>query len=179
MIQQSHSWAYIWRTQFNKIHADSPGGPVVKHLPANVGDMDSIHETGGFCMPRGNWATPQLLSLCSRAYKPPLWKPTCPRARVPQEKPLQWEACRPQLQSSPCLLQLEKAHVQQWRPSTAKINKFFLIKKKTHAPQCSLQHCLSYLGHGSHLNVHQQRNGQRRCSTHIQWNTTQPLKRMQ
>ena len=88
MIQQSHSWAYIWKTQFKKIHADFPGGPVVKHLPANVGDMDSIHETGGFCMPRGNWATPQL-------------------------------------QSSPCLLQLEKAHLQQWRPSTAKINKFF------------------------------------------------------
>ena len=26
--------------------------------------------------------------------------------------------------------------------------------KKTHAPQCSLQHCLLYLGHGSSLDVH-------------------------
>ena len=36
-----------------------------------------------------------------------------------QEKPPQWEACTPQLESSPCSLQLEKAHVQQWRPNTA------------------------------------------------------------
>ena len=54
MIQQVHYWAYIWRTQFKKIHADFPCGSVVKNLPANVGDMDSIHDTGGFCMPWGN-----------------------------------------------------------------------------------------------------------------------------
>ena len=72
MIQQVYYWAYIWRTQFKKIHADFPGGSVVKNLPANVRDMDLIHDTGGFCMPWGNWATPQLLSMRSRAFKPPL-----------------------------------------------------------------------------------------------------------
>ena len=39
-----------------------------------------------------------------------------------QEKPQQGEACTPQ-QSSPCSLQLEKAHTQQWRPSAARNEK--------------------------------------------------------
>ena len=48
----------------------------------------------------------QLLSLCSTAHEP-------------QEKPSQWEARMPQLKNSPHSLQLEKACVQQQRPSTA------------------------------------------------------------
>ena len=43
-----------------------------------------------------------------------------------QEKPLQWEAWALQLESSPYSPQVEKAHMQQLRPSTAK-NK---LKKK-------------------------------------------------
>ena len=39
-----------------------------------------------------------------------------------QEKPLQWEACALQLESSLHTLQLDKAHKQQWRLSVA-INK--------------------------------------------------------
>ena len=31
--------------------------------------------------------------------------------------------------------------------------------KETHVPQCSLQHYLQYLGHGSNLDVHWQMNG--------------------
>ena len=31
--------------------------------------------------------------------------------------------------------------------------------KEIHVPQCSLQHYLQYLGHGSNLDVHQQANG--------------------
>ena len=44
-----------------------------------------------------------------------------------QEKPPQWEAYALQLESSLHSLQLEKAHVQQQRPSTARnwINKIF------------------------------------------------------
>ena len=37
---------------------------------------------------------------------------------------------------------------------------------KTHVPQCSLQHYLQQPGRGSSLNVHQQKNGQRRCGTY-------------
>ena len=46
-----------------------------------------------------------------------------------QEKPPQWEAWVPPLESSPSSLQLEKARVQQWRPSTTK-DKSMNIKKK-------------------------------------------------
>jgi len=46
-------------------------------------------------------------------------KPAQPRARAPQqEKPPQWEAHAPQLQSCPCSLQLEKSLPR--RPSAAK-----------------------------------------------------------
>ena len=33
---------------------DFPGGPVVKNLPANVGDTGSIPDLGRFHMPQGN-----------------------------------------------------------------------------------------------------------------------------
>ena len=47
--------------------------------------------------------------------------------------------------------------------------------KRIPAPQCSLQHCLQQLKHGSNLNVHGQKNGWRRCGACIRWNVTQPL----
>ena len=44
-----------------------------------------------------------------------------PRTRALQhEKPWQWEGCPAQLKNSPSSLQLEKACVQQWRPSSQK-----------------------------------------------------------
>ena len=52
-----------------------------------------------------------------------------------------------------------------------------MIQKKIHAPQCSQQHYLQQLRHGTHLSVHQQWNGERRCGTYIQWSITQPLKK--
>ena len=57
-------------------------------------------------------------------------EPVGPRGCAPQqEKPPQWEAFAPRLESSSCTLQLEKAHTQQWRPSAAK-NKNTLKKKR-------------------------------------------------
>ena len=51
-----------------------------------------------------------------------LLKPVCLKVHAPQqEKPLQWEARTPQLESSHCSPQLEKAYSQQWRFNTAKI----------------------------------------------------------
>ena len=47
---------------------DFPGGPVVKSLPTNAGDMGSIPGLGRSHMPWDNQAdVPQLLSSCSRA----------------------------------------------------------------------------------------------------------------
>ena len=50
--------------------------------------------------------------------------------------------------------------------------------KETRVPQCSLQHCLQYPGHGSNLDAHQQTNGQGSCGKYTPWNITQPLKRI-
>ena len=44
-----------------------------------------------------------------------------------------------------------------------------IIEKDT-CTQCSLQHWLQELGHGSNLDVHWQMNPIRRCDTYIQWN---------
>ena len=81
----------------------------------------------------GTWVPPLVQEDCTclgatrpvcyhySAFMPQLWKPTFSRARVlQQEKSLPGEAHAPQLESSPHSLQLEKAHIQQWRPSTAK-----------------------------------------------------------
>ena len=83
---------------------DFLGGPVAGNLPANAEDTGSVPGRIGFHMPQGSWAHVwQIL------------KPTHPRACAPQqEKALQWEAWP---------LQLEKAQVQQQRPSTAKKKK--------------------------------------------------------
>ena len=48
------------------------------------------------------------------------WSP-CARVRaLQQEKPLQWEAHLPQLESRPCSPQLKTAHAQQQRSSAAR-----------------------------------------------------------
>ena len=98
---------------------DFPGGPVVKNLPANRGDMGSI--TG----PEIPHATEQqsLSATTTDSLHPKAHT-------LKQEKPEQWKACAPQLMSSPHSPQLKKAHMQQWTPSTAK-NSFinFFLKK--------------------------------------------------
>ena len=65
---------------------DFPGGPAVKNLPANAGDMGLIPDPGRFHMPSWNEACgPKLLSPCSRAHEPCLLRPRawspCPTAR--------------------------------------------------------------------------------------------------
>ena len=115
--------------QYKDVHcSDFPGGPAFKNPPANAGDMGSIPGPGRSRLWRGNEAcASQLPSWRSRAHVSQLLKPVCPRARAPQqEKSPQQEAWAPQLESSPCLPQLEEVHTQQWRPSAAKkINKNF------------------------------------------------------
>ena len=76
---------------------------------------------------------------CRRAMKPTDWnywphvqlllKPTCPKAHAPQENPLQCDASTAS-KVQPHSLKLEKAHMQQQRPSAAdnKISKNNLKK---------------------------------------------------
>ena len=53
-----------------------------------------------------------------------LLKPARPRACALQQKSLQWEACTPQLESSPQTQKLEKS------PAKPKINKLYIKKKE-------------------------------------------------
>ena len=107
---------------------DFPHGAVVKNPPSKAGDTGSSPGPGRSHMLQSNWARePQLLSLHSRACEPQLLSPRAattearvPGARAPQqEKPLQ-RSPHTARKSSPRLLQLEKACVQQQRPSVAK-----------------------------------------------------------
>ena len=62
------------------------------------------------------WSLVQEDSTFHGTTKPCATARHMPRARAPwQEKPLQWETLAPQLERSPCSLQLQKAHAQQWR----------------------------------------------------------------
>ena len=75
---------------------------------SSAGDMGSTYGPRKFHMP---WATKPA---CHNH-----WSLFAPRAHaLQQEKPPQWETHPLPLQSSSCLPQLEKAHTQQWRPST-------------------------------------------------------------
>ena len=77
-------------------------------------------------MPRGNKACePQLLSLCSGTQELQLRKPTSPRTCVPQEKPQ--EPCASQLESNPCVLQLEKNLYSSEDPAQPKIKKMIFL----------------------------------------------------
>ena len=100
------------------------GSSVVKNLPANTGDTGLRRQGNSAC-------GPQLLSLCSRAWEPQLLSPctTTTEAYVPQnlvfcsqrshhhhhEKPAQVP-----LESSPCLLQLEKSPCSNEDPAQPK-----------------------------------------------------------
>ena len=68
--------------------SDFPGGPVVKNLPANTGDMSSIP---------GPRKIPQAvgqLSPRAATIENVLYKKEKKRKCAVQEKPLPWEACR-------------------------------------------------------------------------------------
>ena len=91
-----------------RLSGDLPGGPVVKNPPSNAGGTDSTPELGRFHMLRGSQApVPQLL------------KPTCLKLVLCNMKSHHNEKPVLQLENSPGLPQLEKTHVQEWRPSAA------------------------------------------------------------
>ena len=65
------------------VNEDFPGGSVVKNLPCNVGDTDSIPGSGRSHMSGSNWAlAPQLLSLFSRALELQYWALHAPEPRL-------------------------------------------------------------------------------------------------
>ena len=61
-----------------------PGGSVVKNPPASAEDMGSIPGQRRYHMLQSNRThAPQLLILCSRAWKPQLMSPATTEAPVP------------------------------------------------------------------------------------------------
>ena len=68
---------------------DFPGGPVVKNLPASAGHAGSISGPGRFHTPLSQ------LSPCTQLLKPSFLEPL-----LFNEKPMQHEACTPQLEKS-------------------------------------------------------------------------------
>ena len=101
------------------IFSDIPGGPGVKNLHANAGDTGSISGLGKVHLPQGNCLGATTTNLMCHNY----WNPQVREPRLCyKEKPLQWEAYEPQLESCLHLPRLEEACAQQQRPSTTKSN---------------------------------------------------------
>ena len=98
------------KNQYSKLW-DLPCGPVVKNLPANVGDT-------GLSPGREDFT-------CFGASKPThhnCWVSALEPV-IHSREAMQWEAHASQLENSPGLLQLDKACSQPQRPSTAKNKK--------------------------------------------------------
>ena len=124
LANNAHSQENPKSSLSGKILGDFPGGSVVKNLPASAGDTGSVPDLGRSRMPGSNYAlAPQLLSLCSRAYELQLLKPGCPGACGPQETPLHWEACTPQLESNLPSPQPEASLGSNKDPAQPKISK--------------------------------------------------------
>ena len=77
---------YIKILSLRIYHRDFPGGPVVKNLPSNAGDVGLILDQGTK-IPWGNWThMPLLKKQCACATTA---EPTCSGARAPSlEKPV-------------------------------------------------------------------------------------------
>ena len=95
---------------------DCAAGTVDEHLPANAADVRSLPAPEEST--RGGATEPSGLKPAHSGAHEPQWVSPC--ATPLQEKPPQWEARAPKLESSRHSLQLEKALVQQQRLRAAK-----------------------------------------------------------
>ena len=77
-------------------------------------------------------------------------EPAHPAGAQQQEKPPQWEACMPQLEVSPHLSPLEKAHEQQQRPSLPGVGGGGSHTKRKHSQKLNII-CVSSTFKGMHL----------------------------
>ena len=101
---------------------------VVKNQPANAEDMGLIPEDPTCQTNRA--CAPQLLRLCSGAWKPQLLKPAWPRARAPQqEKPPATRSLRAATLVAPLTATRESLCSNQ-DPAQPKISKWNLKKEK-------------------------------------------------
>lgn len=119
---------------------DVHGGTVDKNLPSSVGVTGSIPGPGRFRMLRSNYhALPLLGPLCSPASKPQLQGLTPVPAAEGASSARSLCTAPKRSSGSP---QLEKARVQQLRPSTDK-NKYSFLKE-WHSSDKSLNNPLKF-----------------------------------
>ena len=109
-----------------------PGGSVVKNLPANAEDTGSIPAPRRF---PHDMEQPSMGATITEFVPWGLYsettEPTCPRAgALQEEKRPQSEARAPQLETSSCLLQVEKSpcsNEDPARPTLKSISKFLKL----------------------------------------------------
>ena len=150
-------WEEVWgrriTSQIKELLWGFPGGSVVKTPPANVRNTSLIPDLGrSTCL----GATKPVSHICWACALGPgnqkywvhilqLLKPVGPRdCALQQERLPQWEVLPPQLESSPCLLQLEKSLHRNEDPAQPQMSKwinkskavvimdFFKIEDSTH-----------------------------------------------
>ena len=97
-------------------------------------------------------ATLQPGSQNYRAHILELPKPSCPAScHLQHEKPPWWEVCAPQLESSPCSPQLEKARKAVKTSAQPKVNRYMKIKnnkKGIALPRVViLESCIGHIEH--------------------------------
>ena len=85
-------WLLLFADSFLRKNVKNfPGGPMVKDLPANAGDMSSIPGPGRSYMP-GGYISPcaQILRLCSKACELQLLKPQAPYSLCSATREATW-----------------------------------------------------------------------------------------
>ena len=115
----SSRFPWIKLTDKSTILRASPGGSVVKNLlPMQETQVRSLVQEDPMC-----WSTAK--SVCHNNWPCALehgsynyWSPHSRARALQQEKPPQWEACTPQLDSSPHSPQPEKSPHSNKEPST-------------------------------------------------------------
>ena len=143
----TRQWRNAYWPDVNNFCEGFPDGPVVKNFPCNARNTGSVPGLGRLHMPRSNLAcVPQLLNPCAANTEAWMHLSLCSAAR---EGTTVGSPCTT-MKSSPCSWQLERAWVQQRRPSTTK------KKKKTNpfdilptsplpiSDHCVCRHCQSW-----------------------------------
>ena len=116
--RKNYNFSYRWGVKTHNLKSyfkkrkgagNFPGGPVDKNPPANAGNTGLIPGLRGFCMPH------KAAGPCSTTTEPAFKSPTL-QLLSPGAATIKAQVPRA------CALQLEKAHTQQQRLGTTKIN---------------------------------------------------------
>ena len=111
-----------------------------KYAPIGLPRWPSVYESFGQCRGHGFHPWPEKISPATGQLSTSTTaaEPTCCSLGSAPEKPQQWEAYAPRLESSPHSARLETARMQQQRPSVVKIKIKTFLKICTHLASVQL-----------------------------------------